>query len=66
MGQRCEIRTELDTPPPTTVELRLDRPIRSRQPPLLVIRLARQATNPALQLACLSTVQPLEPQLFTA
>jgi hypothetical protein len=53
MGQRCEIRTELATFTPTTVELRLDHPTLCRQPPLLVIRLARQATDPALQLAFL-------------
>jgi hypothetical protein len=61
-GQHCEIRTVVDTLTPTTVELRLDRPILSHRPPLLVIRLARQAADPALQLACLGTVQRIEPQ----
>ena len=60
-GQRFEFSTVLDSLTPTEVELRLDRPILGNRRPLLVIRLAREAADPALRLAFLGTVQRIEP-----
>ena len=60
-GQRFEFSTVLDSLTPTEVELRLDRPILGNRRPLLVIRLARDAGDPALRLAFLGTVERIEP-----
>ena len=60
-GRRCEFRTVLDVLTPTEVELRLEQPILGRRRPLLVVQLAREATDSALRLAFLGTVQRIEP-----